>query len=233
MARRRKKSKRSRSRSRRRNPSRKRRRSSGRRRSRSRGRRRTHSNPHRHKRVKGHRRRRRNPGGLSLSGFSPLSTLKKVGAVAVPFAIGYFGTNLVHGLIKRHLLDRFTATQSAGVQSAIDLAARAVIAVPIVTFLGGKLSRGKGAMVFYGAAGNVVVNVGRAVATNVPGLPETVSATLGDYPGTPGVYNSRGVYGFLKPSNAPASGGGVGNFLAPAAGGGKPVAAAQGGRAFL
>jgi hypothetical protein len=209
MARRRKKSRKSRSK--RRNPSHRRRRSSGRRR--------TRSNPVKGRRT--HRRRRSrsrrfNPAA-AIRGFSPLANLKSFAGVAAPLAVGYFGTNIVHGLLKRFVLDRFLGSQSQGVQSAADIA-------------GGQVFKGKAALVATGGAANVVVNIGRAVAANVPGIPGFAQEALGDYPGTPGAFQAPGVFGFMKPAAAT----GTGNFLAPAAGpGAKPVAAAQGGRAFL
>jgi hypothetical protein len=222
MARRRKKSRKSRSK--RRNPSHRRRRSSGRRR--------TRSNPVKGRRT--HRRRRSrsrrfNPAA-AIRGFSPLANLKSFAGVAAPLAVGYFGTNIVHGLLKRFVLDRFLGSQSQGVQSAADIAGRLLVSVPIVTLVGGQVFKGKAALVATGGAANVVVNIGRAVAANVPGIPGFAQEALGDYPGTPGAFQAPGVFGFMKPAAAT----GTGNFLAPAAGpGAKPVAAAQGGRAFL
>jgi hypothetical protein len=185
-----------------------------------------HSNPHRKGRRHGRRRHRRNPG-LSLRTFSPGQTIKSVAGIAVPAAIGYYGTNLVHSLLKRFVLDRFLGSQSAGVQAAADFGGRLLISAPLATLVGSRISKGRGNVVALAAGVNVVVNAGRAVADHVPGLPPVVSATLSDWGGGPAAYKAAGVYGFMKP---PASG--VSNFLAPS-GGGKPTAAAQGGRAFL
>jgi len=190
-----------------------------------------HANPHRtkrsHGRRRGHRRHRRNPSStLSLRGFSPMNSIKSVAAAAAPVAVGYFGVNLVQMLVKRLFLDRVLATQSAGVQAAADVAARALIGVPAVTMLGSQFLRGKGGLIAAGAATNVVVNAGRLVAANVPGIPAWASETLGDWPGTPGVY------GFMQPAAHPRVG--VSDFAAPTS---QPSAAlpsmASGGRGMF
>jgi len=158
-----------------------------------------------------------------------MANVKTFAGVAAPLAVGYFGTNIVHGLLKRFVLDRFLGSQSQPVQTAADLGCRLLVSVPIVTMLGGQFLKGKAGLVATGGAANVVVNLGRAVAANVPGIPGFAQEALGDYPSTAGFANPSGVYGFMQPA-APTTG--TGNFLAPGPGA-KPIAAAQGGRAFL
>lgn len=144
---------------------------------------------------------------MSLSSFSPMRSVKSVGGALIPLGVGYFGVNAVQILVKRLFLDRVTASQSAGVQTAADLAARVLIGVPAVTMLGGKFLRGKGALIAAGAGANVVVNVGRAIVQNVPGVPGFASDLLGDWPGAPGVY------GFMTPGSYPRLG--VSDFASP------------------